>query len=105
MENRSKAIIGTGLKVSIKVDPIGQYHLSDMDFSARFYVGNTAGKTLAKSGHVKVDDDTYIAPVDTNGMRSGTLRCRLTVVVPDGDFPDGKRIEISDMNTNITLEM
>lgn len=52
---------------------------------------------------VKVDDDNYVACVDSTKLGVGKIMCRVTAYIPDADFEDGLRTEIETVDTNVTI--
>ena len=95
----------TDLKINVHVEPIdGSTHLSDCNFSCFFYTNNeTQGILLEKSEMIKIDDDNYIAKVDTSLLGIGAVCLKLEVHVPDGDYDTGYRKEISRICTGIHI--
>lgn len=94
---------GTDVKLSINVEPIDGHALESLDFTAE--VGCTPWRpvTIHKKDAIKVDADTYIVTADTRKTGVGPLRLRLTVQVPDGDFPDGYRTEVAEIWTDLVV--
>lgn len=99
----SRPITGTEFKILVRIEPVGGIHMKDMRVSCVFYTRMDAPFTVSKEEMIYVDDDSYIALVDTTGMSSGVLRNRITCEVPDLDFNDGYRTEIVDVETGVTL--
>lgn len=87
--------LGTEIKLNIHVDPIDGLHMSDYDFSARFYTRPTKSVTVNKDEMIKIDDDNYLALVDTATMPLGVLQMVLIAFIPDSDFSDGTRTEVT----------
>lgn len=96
--------IGTEYKINIKMDAVGDIHLSACDFFAIFYVNSTKMQQIQKEDMVEVDDDNYIALVDSTLTGAGALKARITVEIPDADFDDGKRTEVVVINTGIVID-
>lgn len=99
----SRPITGTEFKMLVRIEPIGGIHMKDMRVNCVFYTRMDAPFAVSKDEMIYVDDDSYIALVDTSGMSSGVLRNRITCEVPDLDFNDGYRTEITDVETGVTL--
>jgi hypothetical protein len=100
-ENRP--IVGTELKVLVQIDPVDNVHMVDMLFDCRFYTRLDNPLIITKDKMIKVNDDSYIALVDTTGMSAGTLRNRMTIDIPDKDFADGYRREIVDVEAGTKI--
>lgn len=95
-------IIGTELKINVHIDPMDGVHMSECNFICQFFVKNRM-VTIKKENMIKVDDDNYIALVDTAKLETGILTMRIEVDVPDLDFSDGFRKEVDIVCTGITL--
>ena len=96
--------IGTKLKINVNVEPFGDLHMSDYDFSAKFYTRAIKAVVVHKSDMIHVDNDNYIARVDTISMTPGVLMMVVTAQIPDADFSDGLRTETTiPINLDITL--
>lgn len=96
-------IVGTECKVLVMVEPIDGVHMSGMEFSCLFYTDVSSPIEIKKDQMIKVDDDSYIALLDTSGFKPGTLRNRMIVDIPDHDFLDGFRREIADMEIDAKI--
>lgn len=96
--------IGTEYKINIGMQAIGDIHLSDCELTAIFYVNTVKTQVIQKEEMVVVDDDNYIALVDSSLTGAGELKARITVEIPDADFDDGKRTEVVVVNTGIIVE-
>lgn len=96
--------IGTDLKINVQLEPIGDLHMSDYDFSAKFYTRAIKPVVVHKRDMIQVDNDNYIARVYTSSMTPGLLMMVVTAQIPDADFPDGLRTETSiPIDLDITL--
>lgn len=100
-ENRP--IVGTEFKVLVEIDPVDGVHMTDMEFTCQFYTRQDRPMTISKKRMIKVDDNSYVALVDTTGMSAGVLRNRMTVDIPDKDFDDGYRREIVDVGAGTRI--
>ena len=65
--------IGTDLKINVQLEPFGDLHMSDYDFSAKFYTRAIKPVVVHKSDMLRVDNDNYIARVYTSSMTPGLL--------------------------------
>lgn len=99
----NKPIIGTEFKVLVEIEPVDEVHMADMEFTCLFYTRIDYPLTVTKEQMIKVNDDSYIALVDTTGMSPGTLRNRMTVDIPDKDFADGYRREVVDVEAGTKI--
>jgi hypothetical protein len=96
--------IGTELKINVHIDPMGDLHMSDYNFTARFYTRALKPVVVNKEDMIEVDSDNYIALVDTKTMTAGVIMMVVTCDIPDSDFADGLRYEVSaPINTGIQI--
>lgn len=87
--------IGTQLKINIHIDEIDGYTMNDMDFECLFYVSPNKTFTTLKKDMIKVDNENYIAIVDSEKLGIGKVMVKVTAYVPDGDFENGFRKEVA----------
>lgn len=95
--------IGTELKINVHIERLDGYRMSDIDFTCDFYVYTNRKITVKKDSMIKVDDDNYVACVDSTKLGVGKIMCRVTAYIPDADFEDGLRKEIDTVETNVTI--
>ena len=98
-----KQIIGTEYKIVVRIEPVDGVHMEEMEFTCQFYTRIDAPVIVEKKDMIRVDADSYIALVNTEGMSAGTIRNRMTVDIPDRDFPDDYRREVVDLVTDIKI--
>ena len=94
---------GTELKINVNVEPIDGFHMSGYDFICRFYIYANRYVELSKDAMIKVDDDNYIACIDSAALGVGLVMMRITAYIPDTDFPDGLRTEVETVSTEIRI--
>jgi hypothetical protein len=87
---------GTQFVINVNMTPMNGVHMADVDFKAKFYVYTSKVLELDKSVMVKVDEDNYLAFVDSTKVGKGQIKYRLFVKVPDENWESGYRIVISD---------
>ena len=95
--------IGTELKINVHVEPIDGFHMSDYDFSCRFYVYTNRYVELLKSEMIKVDEDNYMGCIDSSKLGTGNIMMRIKAQIPDADFSDGLRTEVETVDTKVTI--
>lgn len=85
-------IKGTEVKFKVDLSASG-FDMAACDFFFTIYCG---GKTLTipKSELVYDGTDWYLC-FDTSGFNSGTMTVVTTALIPDSDFPDGLRTEVT----------
>lgn len=103
-------IVGTELKININIAPIDGLRMSSYDFEIDFYIKPSCSITLVKKGATlseglhKVDEDNYIACIDSTSLGTGKLKAMITAYIPDSDFYDGHRTEKIKLDTNVIIE-
>lgn len=103
MNNVLPPSLGTELKLNVNADLGNGLHLSDVDFSTRVYSSFGKSITFDKKDMKKLDDDNYIAVVDTKKVGTGEYWMKLTAQIPDEDCEDGYRTEVVTVPTGVKL--
>lgn len=94
---------GTTLKILVHFEVEG-HTMDDCDFKCSFYsVNKLISVVKKKSELIRIDENNYVAIVDTEKTGIGLIKCKLTVEVPDSDCPDGIRKEVARASTNVTV--
>ena len=101
--NRDVSISGTEIKINVHIDPLGSLHMADYDFECKFYVFPKKSVIISKADMVQVDEDNYLAMVDTTGLGIGPLHLTLTAQIPDKDFDNTLRREVVCIDTGIDI--
>lgn len=99
----SNIFIGTELKLNINIEPMGEFTMEDYDFEVEVYCSAKRVVVIPKSEAIKVDSNNYIVLVDTNVIGAGELKCKITAHIPDFDFPDTLRTDVSIMDTGLNI--
>lgn len=95
---------GSGLKLNVYVAQIGGIHLAECDFECTFFTfSRFMGITLTKDQMTYVDEDNYIATIDSSVLSPGRVSVLIKVQVPDGEFKGGYRTEIAELATDETI--
>lgn len=100
MEN---IFVGTELKLNINIQPINDLTMDDYDFKLEIYCSPSRVVTIEKKDTIKVDRNNFVAVVDTNIIKQGTLKVRIIAYIPDTDCEDKYRTEVIRLYTNINL--
>lgn len=99
--------IGSEYKINVHVEPLDGLHMADYDFECEFYAYSRIKVIrLRKDDMLPVDNDNYIAIITSEMSKTigrGMVKLRFKAYIPDGDFPDGLRTEISEVCTGITI--
>jgi hypothetical protein len=105
--NRNNQILflDTEAKLNINIEPIGSLTMDDYDFIIDVYC-NSNGNILSfnKSDLIRVDENNYIVKIDTTKLDIGVIKVKIMAYIPDGDFSDGYRTEVTYINTGISLK-
>ena len=98
--------VGTKIKLNVHADVGSGLHLSDVEFECMFSTNNARHRflTVKKSEMVKVDNDNYIAVVDTATVGAGGYMMKFSAYVPDGDCEGGYRLEVVRVDTGIPVK-
>lgn len=99
---KSSATIGTELKINVNICQIDGYHMSDFDFTCRFFVHPDRYVDLKKEEMIRIDDDNYVACIDSRKVGIGLLMLSIVAEIPDSDF-QGTRKEVVTVNTYVTI--
>ena len=110
MENNI-VFLGTEIKLNIHIDPIGEVTMADYNFTVKAYCSakkyltiKSSDEKLAipvKGADGKIND--YIILIDTSEIGTGNLKCEITADIPDNDFKDGYRTEVSIKDAGIEI--
>lgn len=108
--------LGTEVKINVYIEPITSIRteenpektklsMVDYDFNVRFFTRPNKSVTIGKTDMIMVDDDNYIAVVDTSDLGAGVLQMVVTAYIPDGDAgTDNLRTEVTPpITTNIQI--
>lgn len=95
--------IGTKFKLNVHMDPVDGVHLGDdeVDFTCSFYAKEEV--TLTKAQMIEIDENNYVAPLDSAALGLGTVGFILEVDIPDADFNDGLRHEVVPIETKYKI--
>ena len=101
----TSVVKGDDTKIEFTADLPDGLKLSDVDFTGIIINADTA-KTVAfaKADCIMVDDgESYVVLVDTNEMGIGQLLLKVTVQIPDTDYPNGYRKAIIKINPHTQI--
>lgn len=100
-------VLGSDVKIEFTADLPDDLTLADVDFSAKVINADEKDKseTYTKADCLIVDDGKYyVALVNTENLGIGTLLMKLTVHIPDTDYPVGYRKEVININPNVRVK-
>jgi hypothetical protein len=98
--------LGTEIKLNIHIDPIdGLTMKDDFLFTIEAYCSPKNSITIEKDKAIPVENskDDYIILIDTYKVGTGTLKCKVIAEIPDGDFDNDYRTEVSIIDTGINI--
>lgn len=108
-DNESQRIntytIGSQIKILIAATLPDNLSLFDVDFDVVVYNDDKKDKKkdYAKKDCILTDEMDYVVLIDSDELGVGTYMVKLTVYIPDTDFPDGKRKEVIRINPNVKV--
>lgn len=99
-------IVGSQLKILIDAELPDDLTLQDVDFTVVVYNNNAKDlkETYRKADCILTTDGDYAVLVESENLGIGTYLCRLTVNIPDTDYPTGYRKEVVKINPHITVK-
>ena len=59
--------------------------------------------TITKDEAIPVDKNNYIVLVNTEDIGTGTMKVKVIAHIPDGDFQDQARTEVSVKDTGVEI--
>lgn len=99
-----KVYKGTELKLNVSISGANK-PMSEYDFEIELYVGGGKPVKRTKEECIKgSNDNTYIVLLDTNELgKTGKLILKCTAYIPDNDFKDNLRTEVTCVDTDIMI--
>lgn len=102
--NEQNSGVGTELKINLHMEPMGEYRLSNVEFTATVFSAETRERVVIdKASALAVDDDNYILIVDSSIVGIGRYFVTLCAYIPDVDMPSGFRKEVATVYSGITI--
>lgn len=94
---------GSDVKIAFTADLPDGLLLKDVDFNVKVMnIINDTDHTYEKADCIQMDEGAiYVALVDTDELGIGQYMLRLTVFIPDTDYPSGTRKEVININPYI----
>ena len=101
-----RVTLGSDAKIAFTADLPDGLLLKDIDFEVK--VVNVSQKDKAKDYQkadciMAMDGAAYVVLVDTDDFGVGRLMLRLTVHIPDTDYPSGTRKEVIKINPHMAI--
>ena len=107
--NKSQRIstytVGSQIKILIAAVLPDHLTLFGVDFDVVVYNDDKKDhqKKYKKRECILTDESDYVVLIDSDELGVGTYMVKLTVYIPDTDFPDGKRKEVIRINPNVKV--
>lgn len=102
----SQVVLGSQIKIPFKIDL--PHHCRGKNIGFSIIVRNFSDKDkfvkFKKKQCIKLGHNEYAVPVDTEALGIGLVRMKLTLHIPDRDFPGGYRKEVVDINPRISIK-
>jgi hypothetical protein len=97
--------LGSDTKIAFTADLPDGLLLKDIGFTLKVINADTNHQAdYTKDDCIMVGDGAdYVVLVDTEEMGVGTLMLRLTVHIPDSDYPSGTRKEVINIDPRIRI--
>jgi hypothetical protein len=99
----SNIFIGTELKLNINIEPMGEVTMDDYDWFVEVYCSAKRIVVIKKQDAIRIDDNNYVVLVDSAELGAGELKCKIYAHIPDSDFEDNTRTEVSMISTGINI--
>ena len=99
--------LGSDTKIEFTADLPDGLLLKDINFSGKVINADEKVKELnfTKADCIMVGDGAdYVVLVDTEALGVGSYMLRLTVQIPDTDYPSGYRKEVVKINPHVTVK-
>ena len=97
--------VGSQIKIPLMIPMPEGVTLEDIDFSLTVYNDDKKDmqKAFAKEDCLLKDDGVCVVLVDSDDLGVGMYMAKVTLMLPDDDFPDGLRRDVMRINTNIKV--
>lgn len=97
--------VGSQIKILIAASLPDNLTLFDVDFDVVVYNDDKKDKQkkYKKTECILTDESDYVVLIDSDELGVGTYMVKLTIYIPDTDFPDGKRKEVIRINPNVKV--
>ena len=99
-------IVGSDVKILVAAELPDDLTLPDVDFTVKVYNVSLEDKqkVYQKSDCIETEDGDYVVLVDSNDLGIGVYMVRLTVQIPDTDYPSGFRKEVVKINPHVMVK-
>lgn len=91
-------------EVNIHLYPIDGYTMDEYDFTCEIFCSSTRKQILSKSDLRRVDENNYVAIVETAKIGVGKVKIRVLARVPNDNFDDGYRDVVTYLNPKLEVK-
>ena len=105
-EQDQEYTIGSDIKILVSADLPDDLTIQDVDFNVVVYNCDLKNKekTYQKADCILTEYGDYAVLVDSALLGVGRYLCRLTVFIPDTDYPSGTRKEVVKINPHVVVK-
>lgn len=98
--------IGSDVKIIVAADLPNDLTMADVDFTVKVYNVSAIDKekVYPKESCIETGDGDYVVLVDSDDLGIGVYMVRLTVQIPDTDYPSGYRKEVVKINPHVMVK-
>lgn len=99
-------IVGSDVKILVAAELPDDLKLPDVDFTVTVYNVSATDKekVYPKADCIETEDGDYVVLVDSDDLGIGVYMVRLTVQIPDTDYPSGFRKEVVKINPHVMVK-
>lgn len=97
---------GSELKIIVTAEMPDGLHMEDVDFECEIYNRQKFNRRInfRKEDMKQVDADHYMCLVDSAVLGVGEYAVKLTAYIPDSDFPDRLRTEVTKFPVEVLVK-
>jgi hypothetical protein len=98
--------VGSDVKILVAAELPDDLTLQDVDFTVTVVNVSVEDKkqVYPKSDCIETEDGDYVVLVNSDDLGIGVYMCRLTVMIPDTDYPSGFRKEVVKINPHVMVK-
>lgn len=91
-------------EVNISLYPLDGYSMDEYDFTCEIFCSSMRKQVLRKNDLRRVDENNYVAIVDTAKIGVGKVKIRVSARVPNDNFDDGYRDVVTYLDPKIEVK-
>ena len=98
--------VGSDVKILVAAELPDDLALPDVDFTVKVYNVSQIDKekVYQKDDCIETEEGDYVVLVDSDELGIGVYMVRLTVQIPDTDYPSGFRKEVVKINPHVMVK-